>query len=48
MFKASAMAIGIVVSTAMGVPAPDRAADKAAVEATFKEFAASYARSPSR
>ena len=43
MFKTSAMAIGIVVLTAMGVPAQDRAADKAVVESTFKEMANAYA-----
>jgi hypothetical protein len=45
MFKASAIAIGIIMLTAIGgpVPAQDRAGDQAAVEATFKELTASYA-----
>ena len=42
MFKASVMAIGIIMLTA-GVSAQDRAADKAAVEATLKDLTASYA-----
>jgi len=45
MFKASAIAIGIIVLTAIGAPVPaqDRAADRAAVESAFKELVASYA-----
>ena len=44
MFKASAIAIGIIMLTAIGAafPAQDRAADKAAVESVFKELVASY------
>src|SRR5215475_13237865 len=45
MFKASAIAIGVIMLTAIGAPVPaqDRAADKAAVESAFKDLAASYA-----
>ena len=45
MFKASAIAIGVIMLTAIGasVPAQDRTADKAAVETTFKEVVTAYA-----
>jgi hypothetical protein len=50
MFKALAIAIGIIMLTAIGaqVPAQDRAADKAAVESAFKELTASYATNDSK
>ena len=45
MFKASAVAIGIIVLSAIGTPVPaqDRTADKAAVESAVKELVVSYA-----
>jgi ketosteroid isomerase-like protein len=43
MFKASAIAIGVIMLAVAPVPAQDRAADKAAVEAAFKELVTAYA-----